>query len=634
MGEAPLNTQFRSLAELRRVYLSVDAMHGIVERCTTTNVQALLRYPTGLGKTEVIVLYIASRRWKKLCSFVIVLLPSWQALNDFKARLLRANPSLTIACYERRDPNLCGTNDQAMQMLEEADLGELGKARICGSCPNAKGCSYRQCDSSKVGLTAEVVLVCDQRLNHNPYLIHNLYTQRLAHNPENCTGQPVVFIDECLSADNGFTTTITHRSIEKEIEAVKAAANLNSDDRSRVMDHLIAVLSDDHTANLTNKLIGRVSVDIMESGHRLFGRNYKPILRKVANYKFHRLWSSADRCAVQVKPWFPRTTVFVGAYLREIYLTNRYHLDIEPDVHGKGVLIRDPGTTVINIPTAIAFKKYRGGNLPTIYAFLADVITHRITIGQSTLLVGRKGEPAQAAKDYLEQALRERGHPVTVHLDPATLPMDANGNALPRPTDIGYVHYGRPGLNIFESFQAALFVHGPNVPKKAIADIIYADTLPEDRVPFTIVSKGGRHIRFQRPVDPRLQRFADAVLFRLEADPALQAFSRVRFGTLPRLVVMSVAHKMAGEIGRTNDFQGLDPVRPLAGVGTTQGCKEDRQLDQIRTLIAQGHSRSALAQALGVSERTISTRLKATDMALAEGRPPATRNRAKSHTIQ
>lgn len=635
MGVVPLNTQFRSPADLRREDLSVDSIHGIVERCATTNIMALLRYPTGLGKTEVIVRYLANGRWRMHCSFVIVLLPSWQALDDFKARLLKANPGLTIASYERRDPNLCGQHDRTMELLEDANLGELGKARVCGSCPNVNACAYRQCDTSKIGLTAEVVLVCDQRLTHNPHLINNLYRQRMALDPSKSLQQPLVVIDECLSADTGFTTTIKHRSIQREIAAVKAAANLDPDDRQRVLDHLEAILADDDTADLPHKVVNRVIISVLESGISLYGRRYKPILRKVAAYKHHRLWSSSDRCAVQVKPWLPITTMFVGAYLRPAYLARRFHLLVQPDVHGEGILIRDPGTTVINIPTAIAYKKYRVGNLPTIYTFLADVIAARIVAGLTTLLVGRKGEPAQAAKDHLEQALHERGHQVTVHLDPASLPVDAKGSALPKPTDIGYVHYGRPGLNTFENFQAALFVHGPNVPTKSIADIIYVDTHPEDRVPFSISSTGGRRlIRFRRRVEKQLQRFADAVLFRLEADAALQAFSRVRFGTNARLVVMSVVHDVASDIGRTDDHQGLDSVRPLMGIGSSQDCKLGRQLDQIRTLTAQGHSRAALAQTLGVSERTITNLLKVANIALPQGRPPATRNRAKPHTIQ
>ena len=103
-------------------------------------------------------------------------------------------------------------------------------------------------------------------------------------------------------------------------------------------------------------------------------------------------------------------------------------------------------------------------------------------------------------------------------------------------------------------------------------------------------------------------RIAQAYLEQLEAAVVLQAVGRVRYATSPRMVVTMQTGELPG-IQLTREFSSLRELRDYFGLHTGSQLDRLQQEAEVVRLRGEGLAVPAIAERLGISERTVHYRL-------------------------
>jgi hypothetical protein len=182
---------------------------------------------------------------------------------------------------------------------------------------------------------------------------------------------------------------------------------------------------------------------------------------------------------------------------------------------------------------------------------------------------------------------------------------DPNLPSTPSPNVVPYLHYGAIGLNALEDYDAAVFVHGYYIPDEVLTKAVFPHLPPSKRPKARITAIGGRRrITWTGAISDEDRKLAEAMLFRLEADPALQAFGRVRFAIKPRTVVMSIQHNIQPRLGRVKTVTNLATARVELGLDGTADERHRHQIERLRALLAKGMTLEAASKDLGISYRS------------------------------
>ena len=186
---------------------------------------------------------------------------------------------------------------------------------------------------------------------------------------------------------------------------------------------------------------------------------------------------------------------------------------------------------------------------------------------------------------------------------------------------VPYLHYGAIGLNALEGYDSIIFVHGYYIPDAMLAEAVFPHLPPSQRpVPRISTHGGRRRVTWTGTISVEDQRLAEVFLFRLEADPALQAFGRVRFTVSPRTVVMSIQHHLPSRLGRVTTVPTLTAARVALGLRSTTDERFQREIQHLQPLLAQGQTLTAAAQSLDIAPRTAKRLAATAGLSLRKGR--------------
>jgi hypothetical protein len=320
-----------------------------------------------------------------------------------------------------------------------------------------------------------------------------------------------------------------------------------------------------------------------------------------------------------------------------VFLNSHDQLD-EVEERLRKNLVLHPDSQIINIASGLGFKKHRQGNRQTITNFVADFIASNFAAGMTTLVVGRKDldggcKFATEAIADLTKALAKRGLPTVrmINAKSSDLPKE------PSPGVIPYLTYGATGVNTFEHYESAVFMGGFYVPEEALLDIVFADTAPSKRPKCSIECKSvvergvrvlRRRVKWHQPVDAERRRFAAAVLRRLELDPVLQAFGRIRYTIHARTVIMTSAHDVLPYVGRVTEVSDITSARSLLGLGDTHSERHKHQMTGLRALLGSGQTLKEAASLVGISYATAKRLISRSGIDPAQSTP----QRAQSHS--
>ena len=236
----------------------------------------------------------------------------------------------------------------------------------------------------------------------------------------------------------------------------------------------------------------------------------------------------------------------------------------------------------------------------------AQLIIRNIEAQRLTLLISRKQFKPFCA-DYLQRRLAGWGHPATIVLSDGEPPEQAS------PTTLPLIHFGLKGVNGFQHYHSAFCLNSyyidEEVLREAIADV-EDDAL---RFPVSIRLAGRPRRRVAGTFDRRFDssnanRIAQAYLEQLEAAVVLQAVGRVRYATSPRMVVTMQTGDLPG-IQLTREFSSLRELRDYFGLHTGSQLDRLQQEAEVVRLRGEGLAVPAIAERLGISERTVHYRL-------------------------
>ena len=592
---------------------SVERIHAEVTTSLLTGQPLMPNFSMGAGKTRGLIEYIKSGLWRSICAAVVLFYYTHRQMSEVERQLTGAG--LMVRRYPPRDPDRCAENDEAMRFYETMKLPTLAKIEVCSRCPARDGCPYLERSEPEWAEGADVILAPEQILPVFPTVLDR-WSMNIAGGVRGSRKPLLVVFDEVKVADTGFYSTFTSGDLVQEMRAAEAGTFYD------IADFLAALQKHPSTPAMWTRptLESDDLVRLQRIGIRLFDKKYRPVLEQALHYAADPVWHERGIYCIANFPQLPATTMFLGAFLSAEYLARRCGVPV-PRALVDGDLVLHPSSKVINIPSGLGIMKHWPNNRAAIINFVADVIAANHAAGKTTVVVGRKDDVvhqrATEATTFLLAALAKRGLAqvkVVLAVD-ELLPMEPSRDLVP------YLTYGAIGLNALEGYDTILFLHGFYVPESAISDIVFAELPPSRRPRFQVRIRGGRrHIDWTDTVSAEVQRYAQAVLFRLEADVALQAFGRVRYTIHPRVVVMSVLHNVLPHVGRISAVRNLTEARAILGLGRTVDQQHGGQTERLRAALDQGQTLKDAAGGLGISYASAKRLAAAADIQPGPGR--------------
>lgn len=597
------------LERVRQGVLSVPSFENMVSECNKNIRSAVLITPPGTGKTKGGTNYINSGKWRQFTDFVVWLAPSWDAAHEMKGQL---DKSLKIEMYPQR-PNDCGEFEDEMKSFEKRGLGSISRIEFCPKCPNFPNCPYARYDSNTFGLNADVIIACDQRLEHNPRFILDLTEKRKS------SQNPLVMIDEALSGNKGFVQTIEQIDIKNELAVVESLLAKGQLPLS-VANKLLPVLRfDPHTKDIPSsiypKIIKSVFKDVALEGITMFGAKYNPCLSKMANLPNEFCYWGDGKMVIQRRPWLPPTSIFLGAFLKADYLHRRYSLNSKPTVYGNDISCQHPDSKIIFIRSNQGFHTNFGKNKTAIIDFIADFIVRQISKGKRTVVL-TKIKLKNQQKQLIVSAVEKRGFKIQIISNPEDVEKSTDISK------IALLTYGKPGVNAYKNYDSIIALTNFCVNDQILIENAYPELEPKNRPKLTVETVNGiRTIGIPRDEFRQDRDYVESVLFRLEADQILQAIHRVRLAIFPREVVAFYLHHVPRSLGRFTEAKNLKDARNVLNLPSQHQIKLSKTKELINLGVADGNSIQMLASKTQKTKRTIQRELKKMGVSRPSGRP-------------
>jgi hypothetical protein len=262
------------------------------------------------------------------------------------------------------------------------------------------------------------------------------------------------------------------------------------------------------------------------------------------------------------------------------------------------VTCQHAGTEFFNVSSLIgAGSRFRNNHRQILDVF-AQLIIRNIEARRLTLLISRKRFKPRCAA-YLRRRLAGWGYPATIVLSDGEPPEQAS------PTTLPLIHYGIKGVNGFQHYHSAFCLNSYNIDEEVLREAV-ADVEDDAlRFPVSIRVAGRPRRRVAGTFDRRFDssdadRIARAYLEQLEAAVVLQAVGRVRYATLPRMVVTIQAGELPG-VQLTREFSSLRELRAHFGLETGSQLDRLRQETEVLRLRSEGLTVAAIAERLGFS---------------------------------
>lgn len=604
------------IEQIRQGILSVQSLHQIALECRDTGETAAVLTPPGTSKTTSCTKYVNTEAWRYYAGFVVWLAPSWDAAREVQ---LRIGANLKVAMYPERPRQNCGVLDKNMASHEERGLSTIARTTICPSCQHFSKCKYAVHDTKTFGVDADVIIACDQRLMKSPMFIKDLVELRqqgAQKSPASGLLEPLVIIDEALSANESFVRYISLDDIKRELQvAISCTTKLGMFFADRIIRFLRIAARGGRPKPINTDIAKAAFHTLADAGILMFGNNYRPCLSQLIGYHCEFCYITSQHVVVQRHPWLPATTIFLGAFLQADFLYRRYCLDYRPRVFGADIACQHSDTRAIFIRSSVGFQSRFDRSRISIVEFVADVIDRQIIEGKRTVVVTKKGQMGSNAKALCD-ALRLRGHVVRFVSSPVDVASSLG------PLDIAMLSYGRPGVNSYEGFDTAITMLAFGVSNEILTENAYPEVSPQNRPKLSIENVNGyRTVRIPRGSYKKDRQYLESVLFRLEADPILQAIHRVRPAIHPRLVIAFYQHKVPNSFVQYEETDSIGEARSVYGLPSFYQRKLSKTKAIVQSGASQGHDPQTIAAAANRSKRTIQRHRKAMGQSRPIGRP-------------
>ena len=572
--------------------LKPESFHTMITGAMDARRALLLAISTGAGKTHNLRKYIVSGLWRQIFGVVVIALYTRDQIDEVAAEL--REEGVSVGVYPDIESAPCMPNNLVRDLVKQGQDLVLQRTE-CRHCSHKKTCRYIRRTKAATYAGYDVIIIPEQVLGLVPNIVQRLAKPR----------RPLLVLDEVVSANARFLTTITAKDVEDD-RLVAESLGLAS---------LAAYLSDLGNVPFPEDVaFGKAFFTMSVKGPHIVS-GYRCHLREASNYARAAVrWHEGDVYAYQQLPVLPTGTIFMGAYLSPALLAFLFDIP-EPLNPFAGEIVVHPQTRIYNLQTTAMAKGKRWQSLERICNLIADLYVQQRALGKRLVVLGSKGEierqpPAELVAG-LNHALERRGKVGVrvVHWQADNL----------RPDDIVFLTYGATGSNRLKDCHVLVVANAFYVTPQIVQGILFGHLKPSERPKVHI--RKDRTCTVGNGADAGLNRLANLLLFRLEADVMLQGVGRIRQAVEPRLVIMSSWYNLEPQIGPSCVLTTFEDVRDAFGLPDTRTAVRDVKLLRAVTLARQGGTLPAIATAIGVSRSWLAAALAAAGIHLQRGRP-------------
>lgn len=594
--------------------LSIFRSKGLAPEAMRTNLQKgrrrLYRLQPGVGKTDSVERLVRDPDTFEEYGLVVCLTGQVSLLNE----LLAGGPfPVTHRVLRARPQSDCQDLDEAWCDFETRGLAELAKKKLCRRCPHQAICpwpdQYKKTNLRGVSL----VLGCQALLSVIPDLIDLLETQTEQ-------GNTLLILDE-----EGVLNDTQDRVVSREALSNwrSALVSVASSGMSAVQD---AIVLDQHIVATDRALAGELSPirllprmrrgvrsRVQVHGLRSLGRRFRhleteAILLSKATYRWMGANGSVHFVATPVLGTASCLMLAAGTsieYVRERFQDPSFQ-DALPDVQ---FLHQD--TVILNVRSYIAARKNarppgktpperQSGNWRQLLDVAVQVIARNIARGQRTLVVTAKAFAVDVIRELNERFHRFFGRALRAYPGADESSLNTSPEAVP------VVHVGVKGTNDFEHIENVIALHGYYLPEHVFEGLVN-DGLPlELRAAIGIRDDGRGRVPtlLSSHPNPRfIRNRAAAILQQRESGELEQTLARVRFHIHPRTVILFQAGTLS--VPHTMEFRNLEGLRRFLGLKTGRLLLQERRVEDVQRLKADGRTQVEVARILAISERTV-----------------------------
>jgi hypothetical protein len=565
--------------------------------------RVLVQLPVGVGKSVWIDAITREAVGSGAYDLVAVLCPTRQLIDE-RSPLRDPPPGVRVVNLLPRPARDCGRGrDAQWKRYEEAELGALGRVRICGDCPLRPGCFWpRQYGR---GLRGTGILYATQaHLERSPDFLLRVRQWAQA-------GRMLTLLDESNFVGTSFERVVAVRDLDRFFEVLRRASPSCADPswRHGAWLALAETLREASTPDLQDRgwvapfIQGDWAAAVQAAGEDAFPGAFRFLAYALTQFACSPLDSRrrADNGDLQfsVRPWLGDCMVFSGT-TDAVFARHRLGQDLaSPFADHRFV---HPGTRWYNIASSAGTQRYFPGHREQVLDLFAQIVARRAREGKRALLVAKK-----CFVKACEAGLAERF--AGMGLDLRVVTGGWSGEALADPAVVPLINYGAIGTNLFEGFDAAYCLTGYYV-NEAVVNACLQDVTRQDlRLPIKVETVGVPRRRRADVAHPDDRYYDTAQL----AQPALefkehyavvQAVGRVRPFTRPREVITFQMAELPGA-AYDAEFRTLAEARRFFGVPAGGERRRRGRAEEVRSLRAGGLTQAEVARRLGVSERTV-----------------------------
>jgi hypothetical protein len=588
-----------ALAAFRSGPFTAGALAPVIDSNPVTLVDA----PVGVGKSTVMDDLID--RVVAAIAYDLTLVLSPLKVNLDERRLSKqSNPG--VLRLHPRPRESCGPLDPIWRAHERGATTLYAKQTVCPLCPRFGGCPWPAQYSAENLRGGRVIFG-----THAHLLVNRRFLPFL----KAVTGARslLLLLDEADVLAGRFRVAFSPRDLALFAEAVRGAEALPDRQRQAWVDQ-VNLLGNATTRDLQQPgwsfpYPGPEQALAIQTAGLARDPNFRWIgeaLYAFAGTRPDQRWKDDRGRVVFIdRPYAADRMVIFAASMPAEYVARQLGVK-EIARPFASVSCQHGGTEFFNLSSLIGAASRFLGNHRQILDVFAQLIIRNIEARRLTLLISRKRFKPRCAA-YLRRRLADWGHPATIVPSDGEPPEEADPSILP------LIHYGLKGVNGFQHYHTAFCLNSyyidEEVLREAVADV-EDDAL---RFPISIRVAGRPRRRVAGTFDRRFDssdadRIARAYLEQLEAAVVLQAVGRVRYATSQRMVVTIQAGDLPG-VRLTGEFGSLRELRAHFGLQKGSQLDRSRQEAQVLRLRGEGLAVAAIAERLGISERTVYYRL-------------------------
>lgn len=594
------NLILMSVEEARPIFQNIPFIVGEISE----HRKSLMDGPTGLGKSVLVDLLLASNLVHEKWDLVIYISNRWDIIGERELVKDPGKAPVGVVVVEGRPKDRCGKLDPEWRALEEAGAISHGRNTLCRSCPNnteAKPCPWVKSFLARVG-EARVVFFPEQVLKTNPTLLMHL-----------SRGKPTLVIaDEAQFTATPFAKKISRLKLEMFRQAINQVPEIPADVRVswlQSIDQLKGMREWD-LSKVKLKLptkIHEYGASIQEVGLKNFKEDFRYLAYDIESFqrsRFTERWLNlAGEISFRDRPFLNVDMLFLSAHLTPTFIEHRLGLEAG-EIHRILPNIKvslHPGTKVYNLiatsGSKLSIKERDNGksSFDHLAKLFTAMVVRNIKRGKSTLLVTCK-EFKEKFADRLQSLLSD------IHYEVTFITEDYHRHQLekPNPLVIPIIHYGVAGINLFNDYETCICMSTYYMSDSEIVKLL-CDGRPDERLPvFKRTAVNGYRAWPDQDELLGYKRMLEEYCDCYEKGIVRQVLGRVRPYTYPREIFLFQRQDFSSYFGDAyEEFKTIPEVYRTLGITHYRDLLKERDFIKFDKLRKQGHKIKDAAKAVG-----------------------------------